>query len=597
MFNSNGVSLADIAAVTGNNRNNDGMWGDGAWWIVILLIFGWGNNGWGGFGGNGNGAGYTDSAIQRGFDNQAVISKLDGISNGLCDGFYAMNNSMLTGFNGINTNIMQTGYGIQQAVNADTVANMQNTNALQSQLANCCCETREAIQGVNYNMATNTCALQNTMNNNTNAIEIEYLDRYYRGDQPILYRQKVNRPEINNKIAVNLAYELVERKTAEMCAEPIQYVLRGTDNHKSEEITQLNITMDSESKQECDIDIHRWRSICGTGYRFIGNDDGQGQLLDESDFYLSSENPMYTFVAYYSNGRPAFSCQIGEDENGADIYYVFTDNEWFDIRNDKIYDSGINGNRAIPVIEYPNNARRLSDIEMTIAITDAINVLTSDRINGVEQFVSAWVKFVNCEIDIDTFRKMRQEGALVVKSNNGSDNKADVDVMTSELNQTEGQVVFTDLFERFLSIQGLANRQGNTGGDTGSAVELRNGHYDAGLRTAINEPILKKSERMALRLILNRLRINKGFTLMPSDVEIHINHNKLDNMLVKAEVLEILLRCGINYKRAVKTIDMFSDPEQVTLESAKRMEMLFPEEQPTTATPNNDKNDGKTADE
>ena len=392
-----------------------------------------------------------------------------------------------------------------------------------------------------------------------NAIEIEYLDRYYRGDQPILYRQKVNRPEINNKIAVNLAYELVERKTAEMCAEPIQYVLRGTDNHKSEEITQLNITMDSESKQECDIDIHRWRSICGTGYRFIGNDDGQGQLLDESDFYLSSENPMYTFVVYYSNGRPAFSCQIGEDENGANIYYVFPDNEWFDIRNDKIYASGINGNRAIPVIEYPNNARRLSDIEMTIAITDAI-----------------------------------------VKSNNGSDNKADVDVMTSELNQTEGQVVFTDLFERFLSIQGLANRQGNTGGDTGSAVELRNGHYDAGLRTAINEPILKKSERMALRLILNRLRINKGFTLMPSDVEIHINHNKLDNMLVKAEVLEILLRCGINYKRAVKTIDMFSDPEQVTLESAKRMEMLFPEEQPTTATPNNnndDKNNGKTADE
>lgn len=182
MFNSNGVSLADIAAVTGNNRNNDGMWGDGAWWIVILLIFGWGNNGWGGFGGNGNGAGYTDSAIQRGFDNQAVISKLDGISNGLCDGFYAMNNSMLTGFNGINTNIMQTGYGIQQAINADTVANMQNTNALQAQLANCCCETREAIQGVNYNLATNTCALQNTMNNNTRDI----IDSQQAGTRAIL---------------------------------------------------------------------------------------------------------------------------------------------------------------------------------------------------------------------------------------------------------------------------------------------------------------------------------------------------------------------------------------------------------------------------
>lgn len=181
---SNGVSLADIAAVTGNNRDNDSMWGNGAWWIVILLIFGWGgfgNNGWG----NGMGstaAAYTDSAIQRGFDNQAVISKLDGITNGLCDGFYAVNNSMLTGFNGINTNIMQTGYGIQQAINADTIANMQNTNALQAQLANCCCETREAIQGVNYNMATNTCALQNTMNSNTRDI----IDSQQAGTRAIL---------------------------------------------------------------------------------------------------------------------------------------------------------------------------------------------------------------------------------------------------------------------------------------------------------------------------------------------------------------------------------------------------------------------------
>lgn len=83
-----------------------------------------------------------------------------------------------------------------------------------------------------------------------NAAEIEYLDRYYRGDQPILYRKKVNRPEVNNKIVVNLAYELVERKTADICAEPIQYVLRGTDDKKSDEISWLNAIMDSENKQE-----------------------------------------------------------------------------------------------------------------------------------------------------------------------------------------------------------------------------------------------------------------------------------------------------------------------------------------------------------
>lgn len=180
MFNTgNCPSVPIVANLDGNNGNN---WNDGSWlWflIVVFAIFGGWGNGFGGFGGANGGVG---SEIQRGFDNQAVISKLDGISNGLCDGFYAMNNSMLTGFNGINTNIMQTGYGIQQAVNADTVANMQNTNALQSQLANCCCETREAIQGINYNLATNTCALQNTMNNNTRDI----IDSQQAGTRAIL---------------------------------------------------------------------------------------------------------------------------------------------------------------------------------------------------------------------------------------------------------------------------------------------------------------------------------------------------------------------------------------------------------------------------
>lgn len=181
MFNTgNCPSVPIVANLDGNNGNN---WNDGSWlWflIVVFAIFGGWGNGFGGFGGGTNGG--VGSEIQRGFDNQAVISKLDGISNGLCDGFYAMNNSMLTGFNGINTNIMQTGHGIQQAVNADTVANMQNTNALQSQLANCCCETREAIQGINYNLATNTCALQNTMNSNTRDI----IDSQQAGTRAIL---------------------------------------------------------------------------------------------------------------------------------------------------------------------------------------------------------------------------------------------------------------------------------------------------------------------------------------------------------------------------------------------------------------------------
>ena len=203
MFSNNCASVPLVANLDGNGNN--GAWGGGwdAWIVIILfaLIFGWGNNGWGGFGGN-NGGGYvataaTQADIQRGFDNQAVIGKLDGLSNGLCDGFYAMNNSMLNGFNGINTNIMQTGYGIQQAINADTIANMQNTNALQAQLADCCCQNREAIAQVRYDMAQDTCALQNNMNNNTRDI-IDSQNAGFRSILDYLCQEKISSLQAEN---------------------------------------------------------------------------------------------------------------------------------------------------------------------------------------------------------------------------------------------------------------------------------------------------------------------------------------------------------------------------------------------------------------
>ena len=174
-------SLADIAAVTGNNRSSDGFMDGNGWWVLIILfaIFGgWGNGN--GFGGNSGSAGtpYVSSEIQRGFDTSNIIDKLDGINYGLCDGFYAQNTNMLNGFasvqnamcqgfNGLNTAIMQGTNTIQQDINAVNIANMQNANAMQRQLADCCCENRAAIAQVRYDMATDTCAIQNTIQNTT----------------------------------------------------------------------------------------------------------------------------------------------------------------------------------------------------------------------------------------------------------------------------------------------------------------------------------------------------------------------------------------------------------------------------------------------
>ena len=183
MFGSN-CNTASVPLVANIDGNNNGAWGDnGYWWIAIFVLFvlfgGWGGFG-NGFGGNGMNGG-VGSEIQRGFDNQAVVSKLDGITNGLCDGFYAVQNGM----NGINTNILQTGFGIQQAINADTVANMQNTNAIQSSLnnmsaqnASCCCEIQRQIErgfaDTNYNMATQACETRQAIADSTRQV-IDFL--------------------------------------------------------------------------------------------------------------------------------------------------------------------------------------------------------------------------------------------------------------------------------------------------------------------------------------------------------------------------------------------------------------------------------------
>lgn len=177
MFSSGSPSLADIAAVTGGN-NRDGMFGGDGWWAIIIfaLIFGWG--GFGGYGRNNAGNGTTEyvasaatqADIQRGFDTQAVISKLDGITNGLCDGFYSQNSAIMNGFHGVDNAICNLGYQTQQGFNTTNIALMQGQNALQTQLADCCCQNREAIAQVRYDMAQDTCALQNTMNNNTRDI-------------------------------------------------------------------------------------------------------------------------------------------------------------------------------------------------------------------------------------------------------------------------------------------------------------------------------------------------------------------------------------------------------------------------------------------
>lgn len=410
---------------------------------------------------------------------------------------------------------------------------------------------------------------------NFNAAAIAYLDRYYRGDQPILYRTKTVRPEVNNKVVENHAYEFVESNVADLYGEPVQYALHSSDSESlTDEINALNTYMRSEDKSAIDIERGRWAAICGTSYLYVGGENRSPKDFDEAPFYLKVENPMRTFVVYYADDEtPAFSCQMRRDEVGT-YYFVWTNKEWFKIRNAKIIASGINGRRYIPVIEYPLNERRLSVIEMTIGLTDAMNKMTSDRLNGVEQFVQAFMLFKNCDIDKDTFLEMVGLGAVAVKDT-ASGKAADVKIMAEQLDQSQTQVSKDDLYQQALLVQGKPGRQENSGGDTGQAVVLRNGYYDEDKRAELRIPYFVKSERMMLRVVLQMLKVDRDFTLKLSDIDIKPKRSKLENMLVKAQVAKILHDMGYDDGEITKLINLWPDPANVYALSRKRMQDQF----------------------
>lgn len=159
------LSPADVAVLSGSGRSNsgDGFGDNSGWWIIVFLIFALGGFGRNGFGGGfGGGSGVADNYVLA-TDFATIERKLDSVNNGICDATFALNNTMNNGFFGVQNSLTQGFSGLNTAL-------LQGNYALSSQFADCCCKTQRAIDGVNYNMATNTCAITNAINNATRDI-------------------------------------------------------------------------------------------------------------------------------------------------------------------------------------------------------------------------------------------------------------------------------------------------------------------------------------------------------------------------------------------------------------------------------------------
>lgn len=433
-----------------------------------------------------------------------------------------------------------------------------------------------------------------------NAREIDYLFNYYKGKQPILKKIKNVRPEINNIVMENHAFEIVEFKKAYVYGEPVQYVQKGEKANDliNPEISELNKFMESEDKSSQDKELAEWQYICGTAYRWADLDNKKDE--DETPFEISVPDPRNTFVVYSSGiqqealfcGHYSYFSDRIQTEEGNEyiskyrIITIYTDDFMCQFKeafgncdllnfelpvNDKQvvevqeYPLIIKGQR---IVEYPLNQARLGLVELVMTQLNALNRIKSDDLDGIDQFVQSLLVFVNQEIDLPTFKALVANGAIQVTSSDPA-KPADVKLLTSQLLHSETKIVTDDLYNNVLTICGVPRLNDKpSGGDTGQARLLGEGWTMADERAKQDELAFKKAERTFLKLILRICQNKKKLlNLKISDIDIKFTRNKSDNLLVKTQGLMNMKQAQVTPDIAFAICGLFSDPNEVYAKS------------------------------
>ena len=435
-----------------------------------------------------------------------------------------------------------------------------------------------------------TVLTQAKMAHSKNKSEIEYLFNYYKGKQPILDRKKEVRPDICNTVVVNRANEIVAFKTGYLCGEPIQYINRNGEDSVTENINTLNEYMFSEDKASQDEEIVEWGNICGTAYRLV-LPDSRGEI-DEAPFEMYTLDPRYAFVVY-SNGigkKPLMGVIESQDENNVTHYSIYTEDKYFHVLESSIVEESPHILGMIPIFEYPANNARLGSFEIVLPLLDAINNVESNRLDGVEQIVQAFIKFINCDITKDEYEAFLEMGAIKVKSVDGA--PADVGVVTTELNQDQTQTLSENLYNTVLTICGMPNRNGgNSTSDTGSAVLLRDGWSLAEARAKDSEHIFKRAEKQMLKLVLKICNTSGELALKLSDISLKFTRRNYENIQSKSQVLiSMLQQEKIHPLLAFSSSGLFIDPEEAYTLSMK----YYEEQQKLAEKPDKTQNTERT---
>lgn len=406
-----------------------------------------------------------------------------------------------------------------------------------------------------------------------NAREIDYLISYFKGNQPILGRVKTVREDVNNKLVFNYAQSATRDIVGYTFGKPLQYTQRKSDGR--DEILILNDYMEMVDKPALDQELATYNSICGVSYRGIFPKKVEDKE-NEVPFELVTLLPQNTFVIYSHDigNKPVIAVTYVHNKiDDKTIYYIYTLKKQYKYIADGVTplivptdltDEKPNILGDLPIIEYMNNQWRMGHWETAVTVLDAINLVGSDSVNDIIQFVNSIMVAINAEIDEEVMTQINTYKIASIRSPQGLN--ADLKYISTQVDSTGVQVLRQYLEDAYRVIVGIPDRKSRSGGgDTGDAVKLRDGWQDIEIVARTTEMFFKRSEKQVLSVLIKILGIEETLKeLKLKNIDIKFTRNKTDNLQSKVQSGQILNAMALYDPVDITDLmDITTDPQEM----------------------------------
>lgn len=410
---------------------------------------------------------------------------------------------------------------------------------------------------------------------NQNVLEIEFLNEYNVGKQTILLKNRADASVIiNNKVVQNYARQIVEFKKGFYVGKPIKYS-RCNNKENDDDMGFINKSIKDVSKASKDMDLYQDLFVSGVGYTFIAPRTDNYDINSEAPYVYQVVDNKICFVVNSSNVEetPLFAGIEMFTDNKIKKYAIYTKTSYYELT----LGEGINivrkgllnitcGLKKLPIEEFRANRDAYSILEMVIPTNNALNSITSDQLDSLEQFVNSYLVFENQIVDpkfVQTVKDFKKERVIALSTNDPS-KPAKVSFLENELNYDGVNNIFERIRNDMFDMAGvpLASSSTTSGGDTGEARLLGNGWENAQNMANVDTQYFKKFEFNNLKRIIDiyKTRANSPVDkINATDIDIKYSYNLSSNLLNKMQSIKYGYDMGMPLLDLLEAVSLTCD--------------------------------------